>query len=73
MIKHFAALSKGWGKYLFWNDKVSVIQSLLLSEPTQPVVCSVVDNMLPLFFESWPGQVPPNFFLSCRKVDCRVW
>lgn len=35
---------------------------MLLSEPTQPVVCSVVDNMLPLFFESWPSQVPPNFF-----------
>lgn len=35
---------------------------MLLSEPTQPVVCSVVDNMLPLVFESWPGQVPPIFF-----------
>lgn len=72
MIKHFAALSKGWGKYLFQNES-QCDSVMLLSEPTQPVVCSVVDNMLPLFFESWPGQVPPSFFLSCRKVNCRVW
>lgn len=35
---------------------------MLLSEPTQPVVCSVVDNMLPLVVESWPSQESPNFF-----------
>lgn len=39
---------------------------MLLSEPTQPIVCSVVDNMLLLFFESWPGQF--FFFNLAEKL-----
>lgn len=47
---------------------------MLLSEPAQPIVCSGVDNMLPLF-ESWPGQVPPNFlfFNLAEKLIAKLW
>lgn len=46
---------------------------MLLSEPTQPVVCSVVDNMLPLVVESWPSQESPNFFfLILQKSGLQI-
>lgn len=32
----------------------------LLPEPAQPMESSMVDSLLPLVFESWPGQVPPR-------------
>lgn len=38
---------------------------MLLSEPAQPTESSVVDSLLPLVFESWPGQVPPRCCFFC--------